>query len=352
MKRVYKHEKYWLYEISGRPILAVPAGSRLLRQAAILRLQPSTRKRALYRGTLGLFMALNLDRYFCRPVESPLETMDDALFDWDDWLQEMRRYFCIPCLTATVFWPTNIERGRLYVHLLEENGCPVAFVKMSISSPSNGNAPLRREANILCDIEMKGLRTFRAPRLLTQGTIGNHLYLILEPLPVSARPIVRKPYEYPLEAVNEYSGPLRSISSDMVPKLSWWGQYLNKLNDHHRAFHDEMTKYLQEAEITVCRAHGDLSSHNVVRDGETLWIYDWEESVSDAPALTDSLGFTIALYQSAVRKNPITWTKVLKKRYFENVDIALRTEFMMALAFRHSVGINDATLIIQNWSRL
>ncbi|MDD4352180.1 MAG: hypothetical protein PHU71_04340 [Candidatus Gracilibacteria bacterium] len=295
-------------------------------------------------------MTLRLDWLLSRSVASPLETVNGDVFNWDFWLQDMRRHFGLPSLTATVFWPTSVERGRLYVHLLDEKGRPAAFAKISIALLATNNAKLLKEANAIYEIEARGLTTFRTPRVLMQGAIQNHSYLVLEPLSTSVRPIARKPQAYPNEAVKEYAGPIRFISSDVVPTLSWWGQYLNKLNDHSRIFHDEMMRYLQHSKISVCRAHGDLSSHNVVYDGSTLWIYDWEESTPDAPARADAIGFIIAMHQSAIRRNPVSWTKTLKKQYFGTVKYDHRADFMMALAFRYAVGIDDAALIIQNWS--
>jgi len=282
---------------------------------------------------------------------SPLEVGDDNVFNWDTWLQYMQQYFGSPDLKAVVFWPTNTERGRLYVHLLDKNGDPVAFVKVSVSSESENNARLRKEADTLREMQTRGLKSFRTPKVLTLGRIRDYSYLVLEPLSVLAKPIPRRLQAYPAEAAKEYAGPIRTVSLDMAPTLSWWEPYLNSLDDRSRAFHDELIKYIRCSDISVCRAHGDLSSHNVVRDETGLWIYDWEESVPDAPASTDIIGFVIALNQSAVRRNPVQWTKRLKRRYFERVDFRSRGEFMAALAFRHTIGIDDAALIMRNWGQ-
>lgn len=351
MKGVAENGEYLLYKLSDRQVLAVPANPKNLRKSALQRLQPSTRKRAAFRAIVGWSMIAGIDWLFCRPVQSPLEAMPPSAFGWTDWLGEMRQYFGISGLSAATFWPTQVERGRLYVHLLDTEGCPIAFAKISLSSESSDNARLSREADALRELGARCLRTFRVPRLLMQDTKGGHSYLLLESLPTSARPIARKLDAYPDECVEEYAGPLRYCSLDMVSRLSWWDQYLGQLDEHCQAFHNELTSSLQGTGIRVCRAHGDLSRHNIVQNGRTLWIYDWEESVPDAPARTDALGFAIALNQAGIRKNPVSWARTFKRRYLENVQVDVRAEFMMALAFRHAAGMDDATLIIQNWNR-
>lgn len=123
---------------------------------------------------------------------------------------------------------------------------------------------------------------------------------------------------------------------------------MERLDSECQQFHLEMTSLLHSG-IDVCRVHGDLSRHNILREGRVLWIYDWEESVHDAPARTDLVGFALSLRQSAVRANPALWSSLVRRRFLENGQVADRAEIMMALAFRHAAGIDDATLVIRNW---
>ncbi len=341
--------RYLLYSFGGWPVVAVPAIPRRLRRAALRRFQPFTVKRAAYRATVTLSMLARVDSLFSRSVRSPLDAMPvGGSFDWERWLEEIRSYLGGPNLGAAVFWPTALSRSRLYVHLFDGE-VPVAFAKISVH-PS-GNARLSQEAQTLRDVHGRCPESFRAPRLLKEGSLGPHAFLLLEPLPTSARPIRGNASGYPAHSVQEYAGPARHIPVNNISALSWWGRYVERLDNECRQFHVEMTSLLRSG-VSVCRAHGDLSRHNIAHDGRVLWIYDWEESVQDAPLVTDLVGFALSLRQTAVRAKPALWAKLVRRRLLENGQVANRAEIMMALAFRHSAGIDDATHIIKNWGTL
>ena len=85
---------------------------------------------------------------------------------------------------------------------------------------------------------------------------------------------------------------------------------------------------------------------------DRLWIFDWEESRSDAPVLTDEVTFFMSLYHARVLADPIEGLRLLAKRFLDGADDARRRDVMMALAFRDAIGIEAATLLIRNWSEL
>lgn len=337
--------EYRLYTIGGRPVFAVPAVPRYMRRVALQRVLPATVKRALYRHTVDLSMVVRIDWLFSKSIEWPAHGVTLDATDWREWLDGMREFFGVAALTPAIIWPKRLDRGRIYVHLFND-GASIGFAKISLQSASD--ARLLQEAETLRELCARKLTCCHVPRLLAEGRIAGHVFLLLEQFPASAQPLARNIRAYPKRCVDEYSGPIQRV--DATERLSWWSEYIRKVDDRCSVFHRELTSLLND-EIAVCRAHGDLSPHNVVSDGELLWIYDWEDSVTDAPKRTDGVGFYLSLNQPAVRADPVRWTSLFKKEFMSDARVNERLEIIMALAFRHAAGIDDATLIIQNWRR-
>ena len=335
--------RYRLYNVLGRPIFAAPW---TLRRAALRRYQPSTPRRAAYRWLVGLSMLFGVDRLLSRSVSSKLPTGSEL--DFDGWLGDMRMRFAVADMAAAVFWPPQPDGARIYVHLFDGSQ-PIAFAKISLSE--SGDVGLRREERSLQEVERDRLIFTRVPRVLDGGCTGGRRFLVLEPLPLSARPPALHIDSYPRESVREYAGAVHHVETAHVQNLSWWPRYRENLDESCLLFDGELLGLLKQG-LDVCRAHGDLSVNNIVRDENDLWIFDWEESCPDAPVQTDAVGFTMAVNHRATLANPDKGIDAVRQRHLAGTGAGRRLEVMTALAFRHGTGVLDAKAVIQNWHKL
>lgn len=335
---------YRLYKVAGKPILAVPDFPRALRRTALKRLQPSTWKRAAYSWSLHLSMLLGLDDVLSLAVDSPLGSNSELSFN--DWRASMRGLLGYPNLHAAVIWPPQVERERIYVHLFDGLHA-VGFAKLSFGALDA--ACLEHEASVLRELGAGGAEHFRVPKVLASGRDRSHAFIVMEPLPASVRPLKSTLRAYPASSVDEIAGPVRTVGAEELSTLSWWHDYESRLRADVRPFHDEMMGMVGSG-LRVCRAHGDLSPHNIVRDGRGLWIFDWEESCADAPLQTDRLGFELSIHLPDIMATPQHWVRVLKNKHLHARQPRQKLDLMMALAFRHAKGIGDATALMQHWT--
>lgn len=336
---------YLVYVVFGMPIFAVWTAPKYLRRVVLGRYQGSTRKRAVYKSALACSMIAGVDHLFGTITKAPLYEFGGYDFDLDTWLEDIRKHFGIADLAAGIVWPKRWKSGRVYVHLLN-HGRPIGFAKLSLNSGTDSR--LSREAVTLREMGRKKWGSFCLPKLLMEGSSNGCHFLLVEALPVSVRPLARQVRLFPKSCVAEYSGVPIHIEAKEVPNLSWWSRYRERADGRFAEFDAEMNSIL-DIGFEVCRAHGDLSSHNVFLDGRETWIGDWDESVPDAPLRTDEVSFGMSMSISNVRANPVRGTKKFKTQYLTGIGKRERLDIMMALAFRHAAAIDDASLIIANW---
>ncbi|MFH1921975.1 MAG: hypothetical protein ABIP48_19085 [Planctomycetota bacterium] len=286
-------------------------------------------------------MVLRLDHWIAERVTAPSFRNG---FDLVRWLEKVRRRMSQPELTATVVWPPPARSlGRLYVHLLSRQGQRVAFAKVSFDDYND--LCLRNEGEALVKLAGLGPTAFRVPGAIDQGEFQGHRYLVMEPLPADAVAVEPSWFMVKANVADEYAGPVRKIGSGELKSQCWWQRFRSQTTGIS-AFTCELDRMGYE-DVPVCRAHGDLAPHNIVRAGRHLWVYDWEEASESAPIRTDEIRFFLALQQRRILRQPRSGPKLVAERL--GVNGRERRDVLMGLAFLHGAGVRAAQEITKHW---
>lgn len=336
---------YRIYSFLGRRVLAMPDGSRGLRLAGLARYQPFTIKRKAYRWLLWASIVMGLDRYFSSPAPSPLTEAAD--FDFHRWLRRACDDLGQGALHGVVYWPPQPDRPRIYVHLFDRGLTPVGFVKVSLDI--HNDRLLEKEAGALETLRGVRLKQCRVPRVLSASQFDGKTYLITEPIPLSAKPVPSQPQSFPRACVDEYKGPPRRVGARDAGGLSWWAAYMDVIRDlTGGGFHDALLGSLALG-FDVGKAHGDMGAANLVRDGGTLWVYDWESYCEDAPVLADEIGFYMAVNFARILTDPVRELDRFRDRFLRSASEQRRCAVLASLAFRAGSGMDDAKLFLTHW---
>ena len=265
----------------------------------------------------------------------------DAPFDFNSWLQNLRSERGIDCL-ASIVWPKQPERHRLYVHLMTRSGRNILFVKIALDE--GNQASLLAESEALSRIQERGRTNFRVPEFRGSGKFGGAFYTLYEPLPDTVQ------YAVPdLHDVRDWIAALGSpsrIESARLAQMNWWNRantaaVAAQNSDFARDFH-ESTEY----SICVRPIHGDLGVHNVVHANGYFWIFDWEEWQGEGPCLTDEVAFYISLNRRRILRAPVR----ALGRFVSNFNRHSRTDLAMAIAFLAGNGNDAAIALSRHWS--
>ncbi len=338
------HPSYRIYSFLGRRVLAMPAASRRLRLAGLARYQPFTLKRKIFRRLIWASINTGLDWCFSRPAVSPLAGVID--FDFYLWMRQAQDDLGAGELSGVVYWPPQTSRRRIYVHLFDSDLTPVGFVKVSFDTENDDS--LERETKALEKLHADKLKESRVPRVLSAGRFGGHVYLITEPIPVSAKPVPSRIETFPRACICEYAGPPRHVSLQEVTGLSWWASYRNTLENTDGGFHEDLMRCMDQG-IDIGNAHGDMGSANLLRDGNTLWVYDWESYCDDAPALADEIGYYMGLNFTRILTDPRQELGRFRQRFLRDASNQRQCSVLVSLAFLASLGRDDAILFLKNW---
>lgn len=330
---------------SGRPVLATPAGSLDVRLAGLVRFQPFTPRRAMYRRVMQWLMRLGLDHWFSEDAPWPIDPSTG--FDFNHWLEQARAEIGHPEAVAAVIWPIEAGRRRLYVHLFDTAINPVGFAKISLNEEHDRR--LEHEASVLRTLDGMHLKCARVPRLLTMNTWQGHRYLIMEPVPRDAAPLPVSLDSFPRAASEEIAGPARFVPGDRLAGLSWWSRYERRLDAACAPFDREL-RSLAAGGVHVRRAHGDFGLNNIVIVGGLPWIFDWEECHDDAPARTDEVVFWLTTNIRSILARPRTMLRKFADRYLRGATLEERRDVMLVLAFRLSRGMPTAGKLVRLWS--
>lgn len=336
---------FTVIRLRGNPIIALPKGTRRVRLACVSRIQGFTIKRALFRHALRLITALGLERIISSAETNPLDGSVSVDFG--------RIFEAIatgpgPTPHALVLiwpWPPGTYRGRVYVHSIDDVGNPVSFSKISLDETQD--CRLLNEARVLNSLTACPWSTARIPKVLALGR-RERVSLTLEAVPGNAHPIGSR-VPYPESAVAEFAGPLRIVSHEALLHSPWWAGFLQNMHERHRPFALEMTSYVQQYGLRVCRVHGDFSAKNLLTDGEVLWILDWEDANEEAPHLTD----WVAFFAASKSRRIVTRTSGVLSELLANgangSEGQHRMDVGMALAYLHQTGSRDATRVLDQW---
>jgi hypothetical protein len=325
----------------GKPVIAIPDGPRAVRAAAIRTLHPVSLRRGALRVALN---ATATTRTLSLMGQKPGPDKDAQLAeDTQEWLES--GVFQPPGRLFTVLaWPPQQDRGRAYIHVLDERGSSVGFAKMAFDA--RNNEQLAREAAIVSTLPPEGLSGLRAPRLLDRRYIRGRLVTTYEAVPTPPMWRTHAGPNLPDKVVKWCSREVSTMSASDLEGLSWWRPPVVREDGTH-GFYRELTGYPRG--ITVARVHGDLSPNNCLRVGGYTWVVDWEEAAEDGPICTDIVSFFLSRNYRALRRDPEHWRKVLDSKAAQLSGYP-RQELMAAVAFRHQRGFRDARLIIERWT--
>ena len=252
-----------------------------------------------------------------------------------------------PSAEAVIVWPPQFNRGRIYIHLLDADAQPLAFVKLSLDA--HNDEYLRSEAQTIEKLKALQLTSFHIPSLMKIGKWNGHCYCVFRSIPTDAKPVQSSWSSFPRDCVKEYAGQMRIIGLQQLTELKWWKNFW-EATPPESAFAQDV-RVAQGHPIRVCRAHGDLGTMNMIRVDDRILIFDWEECCEDAPILTDELMFFLVLNQRKFLAKPVVGLQELNQRYLSGASPQRRCEVIMALAFIRASGKPVATKILDNWER-
>ena len=334
---------YLLFRFAGKPVIAVPASSQEIKLAGLKCYRGNTLRRASFAWMTRLLTRLGVDRLLTHSVDSSLTSL--LPFNFQDLLDTLRQSMHDPSAEAVIVWPPQIDRGRIYIHLLDANARPLAFVKLALDA-SNDEC-LRSEAQTIEKLKALQLISFRIPSLMEIGKWNGHYFCIFEPIATDAKPVRPSWSSFPRDCVKEYAGQVRTISLQQLIELNWWKNFW-EVTPPESAFAQDV-QMAQEHPIRVCRAHGDLGIMNMIRVDDQILIFDWEECCDDAPILTDELMFFLALHQREFLAKPVVGLRKLSQQYLSGANAQRRCDVIMALAFIRASDKPVATKILDNW---
>jgi len=247
-------------------------------------------------------------------------------FNFDGWLEQARHDLGIPNAQAVVSFPGQLKRARFYVNLLSVEGEPLGFAKISLDSKNDHC--LVTETKALRYLAAQSRLSFRVPKILAEGKFNSHQYLVTEAMPAHARPIPAKWEPIPQRCRTELVES--SHQTKRFKELSWWSEFLDKAGEVKPLV--EAIKVEGDQEIEVCWAHGDFTHRNICCVQDEVWLFDWENSASDAPVMTDKVRFFSSARRRIVSR-PADVAFALGQRFLTSGDKCRRRDLALALAF-------------------
>ena len=337
---------YLLFRFARKPVIAVPDSSQKVKLAGLKCYRGITIRRASFAWMTRLLTRLRVDRLLTQPLDSSLSSL--LPFNFQDWLDTLRQTMGDPSAEAVIIWPPQSDRGRIYIHLLDANARPLAFVKLSLDALNDKF--LRSEAQTIEKLKALQLTSFRIPSLMATGKWNGHYYCVFEPIATNAKSVQSSWSSYPRDCVKEYAGQVRIIGLQQLTELNWWKSFW-EVTSPESAFAQDV-RMAQGHPIRVCRAHGDFGTMNMIRVDDQILIFDWEECCDDAPILTDELMFFLVLNQRKFLAKPVVGLRELNQRYLSGASTQRRCDVIMALTFIRASDKLVATKILHNWESL
>jgi len=336
-------DDYRIMRFGGRPVLAVPALSFRSKLAGLSRYQPISWKRTWFRRAALLAISLRLDGLLGPRRPTPFATDED--FGFLSWLERARIMLNAPDALAAVIWPPEIHRKRLYVHLMNGSGVPIAFCKLALDAASGMS--LADEIETLVSLGKLGLRAARVPRVLLHEEFAGRRYVAYEPLP-SQTESVDLPWDDLAGVAKEFSGESRRIGAEALAQQDWWRRFRAQRDAFPKDFLDALEVAARRG-VAVCRIHGDFTPANMFRADGVIWLCDWEFSSESGPRKADEIAYRLAQRHAFGLSHPDEALGELlhppgSKDKREDTD-----EIAMALAFLAGRGDGVAKALAAQW---
>jgi glycosyltransferase involved in cell wall biosynthesis len=339
--------EFLTYHMLGKFALAMPMVDRRMRQAALRRFPFYSLKRRVFRHLVRIAIFLNLDFIFSRRSATPHPLF--ATFDFSAWMEllkdQLHRHDIFPVIHA----PVQAKRHRLYVHLLDQRGEPIAFTKLALDDLSN--AQLHQELKMISLLSTSPPENFRVPALLCQGLFQGHRYIVVEPLPVGAQAASMN-----WDMLHSYlrelsSSETRVLDINQLCATDWW-QGFNEIAGHlSPQFIEELRSLIRDF-LPVGHVHGDPGVNNLVRVDGKLWIIDWEGSSDVGPRRTDEIAHYLTSQQHRILRYPRTAIADFASMFLDRASVEGRRDVMAALAFLAAARVDSAWQIIRHWDEI
>ncbi|MGB2090660.1 MAG: phosphotransferase [Akkermansiaceae bacterium] len=330
-------------KLGARPLLAVPAGAKGMLQAAIACYPAHTIKKRVVRVLLQTLARVGLLKLIF-PARG-LPSRGVAGVDFESWINDLCIQLDAKDLHPVLVWPGDPERGRIYVHLLDSSGRAVAFAKIGLDAYNN--ELIERERETLERLSAMQLELSRVPKLLAHGELDTYTYMVVETLPTGARATdwVNDPSID--ENIAEYAGDIRHLEEAEIRELPWWGRVKTALAERDSLMR-EVHAALSDG-IDVCLAHGDLNCTNVLRNGNDVWLLDWEQSDANAPCLTDRVCVTVDKLWLANPQDSAGNLQKFKDLFPDHADAEIQGSLVMALGYLASANFPPAIAMVDAW---
>jgi hypothetical protein len=181
--------------------------------------------------------------------------------------------------------------SKATIGLLDEAGRPVAFAKLGSSEQTD--MMVRNEALALSEVKGR-LPTIFTSAVRAETTWHGHPVTVMAPLPLDARRLTVEPLRMPQ--------PLLEVASsgDFGDREVSGSSYANRLMARletcaptHREVADALMRWCRQlcdppGQLRFGRSHGDWVSWNLGTHRGRLVVWDWEQSVRDAPVGFDA----------------------------------------------------------------
>jgi hypothetical protein len=336
--------EFHLVKAGQRPLLAIPRGSRTVRNAAAACYPAHTWRKRVVRSAIRSVVGCGLGGALWARSAAPIDGVTAAEFD--TWVVEVRQRLGDATLTPAIVWPADATRGRVYAYWLARDGRVAAFSKLALDRKNSDL--IHNEQHALEALAAMHLQKSIVPRALAAGKLREQCYLVVETAPAGAR-ITRWQEDAPIaENVAEYADAIRTMHFPEVERMAWWERFGNFCGPH-----PAMLRAVREAArdgVEVCRVHGDLNQTNILRTDGKVWLLDWERSSDAGPCMTDAVCMEVDRLWPATKHHPAEGLAAFEKAMWEGKDAAHRSRVLLGLAFLCAADFTPATAIACEWA--
>jgi glycosyltransferase involved in cell wall biosynthesis len=340
-------DEFLTYHLRGKFALAFPVMNRRMRLAALRRFPFYSFKRRVFRRVVQTAIFLNIDSFFSRRSKIP-HPLIKAL-DFSAWMDRVKDQLQRSDLFPVIHAPVQAKRHRLYIHLLDKQGEPIAFAKLALDDLSN--AQLLQELKMVSLLTANPPENFRVPALLCEGVFQNHRYIVLEPIPDGAHAAPMN-WDMLSSYLRELSGSeTRLLDVTEMCATSWWQGFNEIANQLSPQFIEELRSLITDF-LPVGHVHGDPGVNNLVRVASKLWIIDWEGSSDVGPRRTDEIAHYLASNQHRILHYPRYVISAFANTFLDRASMEDRRDVMAALAFLAAARVDSAWQIVRHWDEI